>query len=136
MPVDASTSAIMSRIRARNTKPELALRQALRALGWTGYRLHYKRVPGRPDIAFVGKRVAVFVHGCFWHGCPKCAPSRPKSHQAFWNAKLDANKARDKRKERSLMDEGWKVVTCWECQIKANAIRQAKRVTRLLEPSS
>lgn len=85
----------MSRIKARNTTPELALRKALRAIGQTGYRLHYAKAPGRPDVAFVGAKVAVFVHGCFWHGCPHCALRKPKSNTAFWSQKLDANKARD-----------------------------------------
>jgi DNA mismatch endonuclease (patch repair protein) len=136
VPVDARTSATMSRIRARNTRPELALRQALRALGWTGYRLHYKKASGRPDIAFVGRRVAVFVHGCFWHGCPYCSPPRPKSHTDFWNAKLDANKARDARAVRALKAEGWRVVTCWECQLRKDPVGQAKRVVRHLDEVS
>ncbi len=133
VPVDARTSATMSRIRARDTAPEVALRKALRALGWTGYRLHYKKAPARPDIAFVGRRVAVLVHGCFWHGCPHCKPGRPNSHRDFWNAKLDANKARDERKLKALRSQGWRVLTIWECQIKQNAARQAQRVARSLE---
>ncbi|MCB0764286.1 MAG: hypothetical protein KDB84_06250, partial [Flavobacteriales bacterium] len=78
VPKDARTSALMSRIRAKDTAPEIALRAALRSFGIVGYRLHYAKAPGRPDIAFVGRRVAVFVHGCFWHGCPHCRPARPR----------------------------------------------------------
>lgn len=122
----------MSRIRARNTAPELAIRAALRALGHTGYRLHYAKATGRPDIAFVGRRVAVFVHGCFWHGCPHCALRRPKSNSAFWNAKLDANKARDARKVRQLRKAGWKVLTVWECRVMKNPEVEADRVARSL----
>lgn len=128
IPKEERTSAVMSRIRAGNTQPELLLRAALRSLGLRGYRLHYAKVPGRPDIAFVGRRVAVFVHGCFWHGCPHCRPQRPRSHQAFWNAKLDRNKARDAEKAKALRALGWKVVTVWECRIKADAQVQAQRV--------
>lgn len=123
----------MSRIRARNTAPERTLRAALRCLGFTGYRLNYSKAPGRPDIAFVGRRVAVFVHGCFWHGCPHCAQRRPKSNSAFWNTKLDANKARDARKVRQLRKAGWTVLTVWECRVMRNATLQAQRVARVLD---
>lgn len=133
IPVDERISALMSRIRGRDTAPELALRHALRALGHVGYRLHYAKAPGRPDIAFVGRRVAVFVHGCFWHGCPHCRPRRPKSNTSFWNAKLDRNKARDKRKARELRGEGWSVVTVWECRLRRDPRREAVRVARALE---
>lgn len=122
----------MSRIKARNTTPELALRKALRAIGQTGYRLHYAKAPGRPDVAFVGAKVAVFVHGCFWHDCPHCALRKPKSNTAFWSQKLDANKARDARKVRELRRAGWRVLTVWECRLKKNAEVQARRVIRLL----
>jgi len=122
----------MSRIRARDTAPELALRSALRAMGQKGYRLHYTKAPGRPDIVFVGRRVAVFVHGCFWHGCPHCALRRPKSNSAFWNAKLDRNAERDARKTRELRKAGWKVLTVWECRVKKNPEAQAARVVRAL----
>lgn len=132
VPKDPRTSALMSRIKAKDTAPELALRNALRTLGYTGYRLHYAKAPARPDIAFVGHRVAVLVHGCFWHGCPHCTPRRPRSNSAFWSAKLDANKARDARKVRELRKEGWQVVTCWECRIEQNAAAQAARVVRAL----
>ena len=136
LPVGKHTSHTMSRIRARHTKPELAMRHALRTLGAKGYRLHYKKASGRPDIAFVGRRVAVFVHGCFWHSCPHCSPARPKTHVTFWNTKLDANKARDARKAKQLRGEGWRVITCWECQIRTNALRQAERVVRILEQAA
>ncbi|HOZ40948.1 MAG: very short patch repair endonuclease [Flavobacteriales bacterium] len=132
VPKDPRTSALMSRIKAKDTAPELALRKALRELGYTGYRLHYTKAPARPDIAFVGLRVAVLVHGCFWHGCPHCTPRRPRNNSAFWSAKLDANKARDARKVRELRQEGWRVVTSWECRIERNAKAQAERVIRAL----
>ena len=111
----------MSRIRARDTAPELSLRRALRAIGCTGYRLHYAKVPGRPDVAFVGRKVAVFVHGCFWHGCPHCAQRKPKSNSDFWTRKLQANKARDARKVRALRKAGWQVITVWECRVTKDA---------------
>ncbi|MCB9168970.1 MAG: very short patch repair endonuclease [Flavobacteriales bacterium] len=133
VPKDARTSALMSRIRAKDTSPERALRRALRDAGHRGYRLHYAKVPGRPDIAFVGRKVAVFVHGCFWHGCPYCRPARPRTHRRFWNEKLDRNKDRDKRKARTLRQAGWLVVTIWECRLKKDPIAQLRRVENALE---
>ena len=118
IPKDERTSALMSRIRSVDTTPELAVRSELRLQGFTGYRLHYAKVPGRPDIAFVGLRVAVFVHGCFWHGCPYCKARRPRTNKGFWNAKLDRNKERDAEKERALRRAGWSVMTLWECRIR------------------
>ncbi|MBX2979034.1 MAG: very short patch repair endonuclease [Flavobacteriales bacterium] len=130
IPKDARTSALMSRIRSRNTGPELALRKALHVHGVRGYRLHYRGVPGRPDLAFVGKRVAVFVHGCFWHGCPWCSPKRPRSNSAFWNAKLDRNKARDAEQVQAVKNVGWRVVTIWACQLEKASARQVARIQR------
>jgi DNA mismatch endonuclease, patch repair protein len=133
IPADERTSALMSRIKAKDTVPELMLRRALRELGYTGYRAHYAKAPGRPDIAFVGRRVAVFVHGCFWHGCPYCRPRRPRSNSAFWNAKLDRNKERDAQKRKELKLAGWKVIEVWECRLQADVVRQALRVVRTLQ---
>lgn len=133
VPKDARTSALMSRIRAKDTAPEIALRAALRSFGIVGYRLHYAKAPGRPDIAFVGRRVAVFVHGCFWHGCPHCRPARPRSNATFWQAKLDRNMQRDRRKAYALRKEGWSVVTVWECRLKRAPEREARRVRRVLQ---
>ena len=136
VPKDVRTSALMSRIRGKNTGPEMALRAALSAEGVRGYRLHYAKAPGRPDITFVGRRVAVFVHGCFWHGCPHCRPTRPKSNGSFWQTKLDDNKARDARKERELRKAGWRVITIWECRLKRSPLAQVARVRRALDRPS
>lgn len=129
-PASAQVSATMSRIRGKDTKPELIVRANLRAAGLTGYRLHYTKVPGRPDIAFVGLRLAVFVHGCFWHQCPHCQPRFPKRNQWYWLPKLERNKERDKEKERALRAAGWRVVTLWECRIKRDPVAQVARVLR------
>lgn len=123
----------MSRIRGRNTGPEKSLREALSQEGIKGYRLNYAKAPGRPDIAFVGRKVAVFVHGCFWHGCPHCQPRRPKTNRRFWHEKLDRNKARDQRKVRELRNVGWRVVTIWECRLRKRPMVQVQRVVRALE---
>ena len=131
-PKSAQVSVVMSRIRAKNTKPELLMRSALSAAGVKGYRLHHARTPGRPDITFVGKKVAVFVHGCFWHSCPHCQRYTPKTNRMWWKNKLATNVARDERKTRELKRAGWKVLTVWECRLKKSPARAAWRVVRAL----
>jgi DNA mismatch endonuclease (patch repair protein) len=103
---------------AKDTTPELRLRAALRGAGFPGYRLHWRNAPGRPDIAYPGRKVAVFVNGCFWHRCPTCQPSTPKSNAEFWERKFALNAERDERKTRELEAAGWTVITAWECQIR------------------
>ncbi len=110
----------MSAIKAKNTKPEINLRKALRKAGMAGYRLHWPKAPGRPDIAYPAKKLAIFVHGCFWHRCPYCNPSFPKSNKEFWMKKFQNNQERDKRKIQELEIKGWKVLVVWECRIKHN----------------
>ena len=104
-----------------NTKPELIMRKRLRAAGLGGYRLQWK-VPGHPDIAWPGKRVALFVNGCFWHRCPHCHPSTPKSHVEYWVVKFDRNVQRDEENIAALVNAGWTVHTVWECQLKKKTI--------------
>ena len=104
-----------------NTKPELLVRERLRKAGLTGYRLQWK-VPGHPDIAWPGKRVAVEVRGCFWHRCPHCNPSTPKKNTEYWEAKFARNTERDAENVRKLEEMGWRVHVIWECQLKKNAI--------------
>ncbi|HJA28858.1 MAG TPA: very short patch repair endonuclease [Candidatus Olsenella pullicola] len=109
--------------RSKNTKPELLVRAALREAGLTGYRLHWKKAPGRPDVCFPGRRVAIFVHGCFWHRCPHCSPSRPKTHPEFWEAKFARNRERDGRDSALLVSAGWTVIVVWECRLR-RAVRE------------
>lgn len=104
-----------------NTKPELLVRERLRKAGLTGYRLQWK-VPGHPDIAWPGKRVAVEVRGCFWHRCPHCKPSAPKKNVEYWEAKFARNVERDAENVRKLEEMGWRVHVIWECQLKKSAI--------------
>jgi DNA mismatch endonuclease (patch repair protein) len=120
IPEKEITSKIMSKIKGKNTKPELLLRKALWKNNIKGYRLHWKKVPGNPDIAFPGKRIAIFVNGCFWHRCPHCQLHVPKSHSEYWKEKFRRNVERDKRKIELLKAENWKVLVFWECQIKNN----------------
>lgn len=107
-----SRSEQMGRIKGKNTKPEVRLRKALWAEG-VRYRLHVKTPAGRPDVVFPGPKVAVFIDGCFWHGCPKHY-SRPGSREEFWATKLRDNVERDRRQTRQLEESGWTVVRVWE----------------------
>ena len=104
-----------------NTKPELLVRQRLRAAGLTGYRLQWK-VPGKPDIAFPGRKIAIFVNGCFWHRCPNCHPSTPKRNVEFWEAKFRRNVERDHAAIAELEEMGWNPITIWECELKRDRI--------------
>ena len=125
--VDAATrSRIMGRIRGSNTKPELALRQALTALG-VRYRVHNRRIPGTPDISHTGNRVAVFVDGCFWHGCPKHY-KRPASRQEFWDTKLAYNHDLRRRVKDRLDAQGFDIIQVWECDIRSDPAQAALRL--------
>lgn len=132
IPEKEITSEIMSSIRARNTKPEIILRKTLCNTGLSGYRLHWKKAPGRPDICYPGKRIAIFINGCFWHRCPHCNLPMPKTHTHFWKDKFTKNIERDKRKIKELEKEDWKVFVFWECQIEENAIKCVNEVKRTL----
>lgn len=118
------------------TKPELRLRQLLRDAGYPGYRLHWKQAPGTPDIAYPGRKVAIFVNGCFWHRCPHCTPASPKSHSAFWEAKFERNQERDARKIRQLEAADWHVVTVWECRLRQAPDAELSRIVTLLNKDS
>ena len=105
----------------KDTKPELLVRERLRAAGLGGYRLQWK-APGRPDIAWPGKKVCIFVNGCFWHRCPHCNPSTPKKNVEYWTAKFDRNVERDRKNEQALRKDGWRVHTIWECELKKKTL--------------
>lgn len=117
-------SAVMRRVKGKNTSPELAVRKALTALG-ARYRLNRKDLPGSPDIVMSGRRLAIFVHGCFWHGHDCARGSRvPKANREYWTAKVARNVARDARTAAELATAGWRVETIWECELKdAEALR-------------
>ncbi|WP_081058465.1 very short patch repair endonuclease [Burkholderia thailandensis] len=109
----------MRRIRSKNTGPERTVRKLLRALGFTGYRLHRKELPGKPDIAFVGRKKAIMIHGCFWHGhdC-KEGLRRPKSNADYWIPKISRNQSRDAEHAMHLTQMGWNLLTVWECELR------------------
>lgn len=110
-------SANMSRIRSRDTAPELQVRKLAHAMGYR-FRLHRKDLPGKPDLVFPSRKAAVFVHGCFWHQHPDPACKngrRPRTRPEYWDAKLDGNLARDRRNIEALEAMGWRVLVLWEC---------------------
>jgi len=118
---------VMVANKSTNTKPELIVRGLLRTSGFPGYRLHW-RIDGeegryicRPDISFPGRKLAIFVHGCFWHRCPKCSLRLPKSNVDYWSNKFEKNVERDRKKEMSLQEIGWRVHTIWECELDRGA---------------
>jgi DNA mismatch endonuclease, patch repair protein len=116
--VDAATrSRMMAGIQGKNTRPELFLRKALHAMGFR-YRLGGKGLPGKPDIVFPKKRIAIFVHGCFWHRHECKYFKWPATNSQFWRDKLDGNLQRDKRVAIELQSNGWTVLTVWECELR------------------
>lgn len=130
--VDPKRSAQMRLIRARDTKPELIVRKTLHAAGLR-FRLHAKDLPGKPDIIFRRKRLAIFVHGCFWHQHPDpiCKRARlPKSRQDFWEPKLNGNRSRDEAVTARLQDKGWRVIEIWECQLDQDHLTELVNVVR------
>jgi DNA mismatch endonuclease (patch repair protein) len=106
----------MSRVRGKNTKPELVVRRLVFSLGYR-YRLHRSDLPGKPDLVFAGKKKIIFVHGCFWHVHCCNRFSMPKSNVDFWTEKLAANEDRDRRNQRKLTSLGWHYMVIWECQL-------------------
>lgn len=114
----AKRSEIMSRIRGRDTKPELVVRRIAHRLGFR-YRLHRQDLPGRPDIVFPRYRAIIMVHGCFWHRHPGCKYAyTPKTRVQFWRKKFEGNVVRDRRNELALSELGWRTMVIWECETK------------------
>ena len=108
----------MARVAGKNTNPELMVRKAAHSLGYR-YRLHRRDLPGSPDLVFPGKKKVIFVHGCFWHRHKACRKATtPRTRRDFWQAKFDANVARDARNVRKLKALGWGVLVLWECAIR------------------
>lgn len=123
-------SILMSKVRGKDTTPELSIRRLLHALGYR-FRLHRRDLPGSPDLVFPSRRAVVFVHGCFWHR-HDCGKGRlPKSNQAFWSTKLGRNVVRDAWNVRALRRLGWRVITVWQCELK-NLPRVERRLAKFL----
>jgi len=125
-------SAVMRRVKGKDTSPEMAVRRALTRLG-ARYRLHRKDLPGSPDVVLGPRRLALFVHGCFWHGhdCARGARA-PKQNRDYWIAKIARNRARDAAARQALEGSGWGTETLWECELKDAQALEA-RLARLLE---
>jgi DNA mismatch endonuclease (patch repair protein) len=121
-------SWIMSRVKGRDTKPEILVRSLVHRMGYR-FRIHGRELPGNPDIVLPRHGKVIFVHGCFWHGHNRCPRSkRPTTNKSFWNKKLDGNIKRDRRFRRSLVHKGWRILVVWQCEM-----REPDRLLRKLE---
>jgi DNA mismatch endonuclease (patch repair protein) len=130
----AYRSEIMSRVRGKDTKPEMLVRRMVHGAGYR-YRLHVRNLPGKPDLVFPARRKVVFINGCFWHRHRDCLLARlPKSRTEFWTEKLERNRARDERNVTALRELGWRVLTVWECEIRDPAALM-RRIEAFLEDS-
>ena len=119
-------SAVMRQVKSRNTKPEMVVRRALWRLGGR-YRLHRRELPGSPDIVMPGRKLAIFVHGCFWHGHDCVRGARvPKTNRDYWLDKVGRNRARDNAAREKLAAAGWRVETIWECELKCPAALETR----------
>jgi DNA mismatch endonuclease (patch repair protein) len=119
-------SAVMARVKGRDTKPELKLRRLLWRLG-ARYRLHRRDLPGSPDVVLPGRKLALFVHGCFWHGHDCARGARvPKANRDYWLGKVARNRARDVAARAALETAGWRVEVVWECEMKDEAALEAR----------
>ena len=125
----AKRSEVMSKIRAKNTKPEIIVRKILHKLGYR-FSLHRRDLPGKPDIVLARRGTVVFVHGCFWHGHKGCA-RHPKSNLEYWTPKIERNAERDKIQKKMLKKLGWKVLTIWECELK-NVSKLEKKIQKAM----
>ncbi|HEV2365249.1 MAG TPA: DNA mismatch endonuclease Vsr [Caulobacteraceae bacterium] len=131
----AKRSAVMRQVKGRDTAPERALRRLVFSAGGR-YRLSRRDLPGKPDIVLAGRRLAVFVHGCFWHGHDCARGARvPKANRAYWTAKIAANRARDLAHRAALEGAGWRVEWVWECEMKDEAAVKARIADWLRLPS-
>jgi DNA mismatch endonuclease Vsr len=125
-------SALMARIRGTDTKPELIVRRLLHKVGYR-YRLHARDLPGQPDIVFLARHAAIFVHGCFWHRHDCGRAYLPKSRRNFWRKKFARNIERDRENQRKLKSAGWKIHIVWECELKNPKL--CARLVRFLGPA-
>lgn len=124
-------SKVMAKIRSKNTKPEVLLRKHLWNQGYRGYRIHNTDLPGKPDIAFKKRKVAIFIDGCFWHKCPECF-IEPKTNRDYWLPKIQSNIERDKKNQEALEALDWTVIRIWEHEIKNNIETTAKKIVVFL----
>lgn len=126
--VSAATHKSMQGNKRRDTKPEVLVRRMLREMGFPGYRCDWGKAPGRPDVAFVGRKLAIEIRGCFWHRCPTCSLSVPKKNLDYWEAKFARNVERDEQNLAALEEAGWKVLVLWEHQLKKKELPATRRL--------
>lgn len=119
--------------KCKDTGPEIAARRMLREIGYPGYRLNWKKAPGRPDIAYPGHKLAIFINGCFWHRCPFCDLPLPRSHEEYWREKFRRNVERDAEKKEELESSGWTVIVIWECQLKKEPEHVSEELAGILD---
>ena len=127
-------SWIMSRVKGRDTKPEILVRSVIHRMGYR-FRVHRSDLPGNPDIVLPRHGKIIFVHGCFWHGHKRCPRSkRPTTNKSFWNEKLNKNIDRDKRQQKEIKNMGWKVLVVWQCEIRKPS-KLLEKLERFLNPN-
>lgn len=132
-PLTEGVRKCMKSNKSKDTSPELKVRKALREAGYPGYRLNWKKAPGKPDICYPGRKIAIFVNGCFWHRCPKCSLSPPKHNADYWIQKLNHNVERDNKNYVELKEQGWTVVILWECDINKKFETTMNEVIKTIE---
>ncbi len=121
----------MSRIRGKNTGPEIKLRKLLWSHGIRGYRIHYNLL-GKPDIVFIKKKIVIFIDGCFWHKCPVCF-QEPETRKEFWMKKIRSNVEHDSKVNEQLLNEGWTIIRFWEHDVRKNPEQVIGKISSLLQ---
>lgn len=134
-PLSEGVRKCMKANKSKGTMPELIVRKALRDAGYPGYRLNWNKAPGKPDICYPGRKIAVFINGCFWHRCPKCNLPMPKHNAEYWQPKLDRNVERDAKNISELKSEGWNVIIIWTCELKRDPESAVNRILAALVES-
>lgn len=130
VPSNETVSRAMSQNKHVGTRPEILVRKILRKLGLSGYRKNWEKAYGKPDICFPKRKIAIFVHGCFWHHCPKCMHRWPKNNQRYWKKKISRNIKRDKVNIKRLTRDGWKILVLWDCELRQNETKCTKKIVK------
>ena len=130
--VDKKRSLTMAAVKSKDTSCEIILRKALWAAGVRGWQLHRKEITGNPDLVFKGKKIAIFIDGCFWHGCETCC-RMPKTRKEYWENKIKKNIIRDKEVNQQLKREGWKILRFWEHEIKREIDQCISRIINAIK---
>jgi DNA mismatch endonuclease (patch repair protein) len=128
--VSLCAARTMQANRSNDTSIETMLRRALWKAGLRGYRKNVNKLPGKPDIVYGSEKLAIFVHGCFWHRCPKCNPPKPKTNSRYWQAKFVGNVLRDSTNKQRLQSMGYRVLVFWECCLNKSLDKVVARVIR------